>query len=99
MKTTIIVEEGKVGLKAELEKRNYATEKLQTLTQLEARDILLSSGHEVDKCIENISVVISNSGVDKHPFENTWWFSLATKQELKPKRTRRTRKLKNEQPE
>jgi hypothetical protein len=101
LKTNIIVEEGKVGLAAEFEKRSYATEKLQTLNHLEAKDILLSSGHEVDKCIQNISVVISNSGDDKHPFENIWWFSLVTKQEPKPAktRTRRTRKLKNEQPQ
>tara|TARA_R100001510_G_C7630122_1_gene189127 strand:- start:775 stop:1080 length:306 start_codon:yes stop_codon:yes gene_type:complete len=101
LKTSILLEEGKVGLKAQLKKRKYLAEKLQTLNQQEAKDILLASGHDVDKCIENISVVISNSGDDDCPFENIWWFSLAVKQETKvtKTRTRRTRKVKNEQSE
>ena len=101
MITEIIVEEGKIGLKAKMQKRKYAAQACQTLNHLQAKEILTSSGHQVDKCIENISIVISNSGDDHHPFENIWWFSVPiveTKQQ-KPKttRTRRTRKTKDEQ--
>ena len=101
MKTDILVEEGRVGLRAELKKRKYASGPLKTLNHLEAREILLTSGYDIGECMENTSVVISNSGGDNHPFENTWWFPLRVQE--KPKttktRTRRPRKTKNEQSE
>ena len=101
MITKIIVEDGRVGLQASVAAKIYASEKTETLNQRQAREILVSAGHKVEKCIENISVIVSNLNDDDHPFDNVWWFSVETEQEQKSKqtRTRRPRKQKDEQPQ